>query len=69
MFTITLCYPGGYPGNGAQETVRSGFVPQIGMKISGSSMRHGRYQVTEVSGSTDGAVLSDHIHVILEESD
>ena len=69
MFTITLHYPDGHPGNGASETVRSGFIPQIGMKISGSSMRYGTYTVTEVSGSTDGSVLSDHVHVTLGETD
>ena len=52
MFTITLCYPSGHPGNGANETVRSGFIPQIGMEISGSTMRYGTYRVARVSGST-----------------
>lgn len=69
MFTITLCYPEGHPGNGATETVRSGYVPPIGMEISGSSMRYGTYEVERISGSTDGSVLSDHVYVYLKESD
>ena len=67
MFTITLCYPEGHPGNGATETVRSGYIPQIGMEISGSGMRYGSYRVARVSGSTDGSALSDHVYVHLEE--
>ena len=69
MFTITLCYPSGHPGNGANETVRSGFIPQIGMEISGSTMRYGTYRVARVSGSTDGSVLSDHVYIDMEETD
>lgn len=69
MFTITLCYPSGYWGKETQETVQSSFIPQIGMEITGSSMRFGRYQVAEVSGSVDGPVLSDHVYVILKESE
>jgi hypothetical protein len=69
MFMITLCYPEGHPGNGATEAVRSDYVPQIGMEISGSSMRYGTYRVVRVNGSTDGSTLSDHVYVYLEESD
>lgn len=69
MIEIVLCYPDGYPGNGATETVQSAFVPPIGMEISGSDMRYGQYKVAKISGSSDGSVLSSTVYVSLEVAD
>lgn len=66
MFTIILLYPEGCPGRGARETVRSSYIPPVGMKIHGSDSLYGKYVVVEVSGSSNGSILSDEIYATLE---
>lgn len=67
MFTLNLHYPDDSRMKGAVETIRSTYIPPIGMEIYNS--RSAAFRVaTVVTGITDG-VLDEEINVLLEVKD
>lgn len=69
MFTLELTYyEGGTWSRRAFETVTSGHIPQLGSTINSDGIRSGTWKVVHIGQSVGGGVMSNTIHVHLEET-